>query len=68
MLVDNSRGDADPRRGWIGVQITPEPVFIETDIRIPVPLLFSSIPFLRETQLKMLAVVCPIFDLPCNLN
>lgn len=67
-VTDNGAGDGDSRRGWIGIEITPTPVFVETNIRIPVPLIQGVNPLLRRTQLALFAVICPLFHLPCNLN
>jgi hypothetical protein len=80
-VLDGGAGDADPRPGWVGLQVTSSPIFVENPATSPSSspsatplssqspaLIWAQNSFVRQLQARILALVCQIFHLPCKLS
>jgi hypothetical protein len=67
-VTDNGPGDNDLRAGWIGLAITPSPIFVEYRFQILLSPILKTYPAFSSLLAKLFGIVCSIYHLPCVMN
>ena len=67
-VSDNGPRDNDPRSGWIGLDFSPSPTFVEYRVIFSLSGIFGVNPVLNRLLKGPFLLVCQTYRLPCSTN